>query len=150
MAKAVPTLEDAIALALQVHRGQLDKAGQPYILHPLRVLLRMKSPEDRIAAVLHDVIEDSEHTLETLREMGFPDTVLTALDCLTRRDGESYADFIARAKQNPIARRVKIADLEDNLDVRRLRSVGEKDAERLDRYLVALAALESAPADHRP
>ncbi len=133
-----------------MHRGQLDKAGQPYILHPLRVLLRMKSAEDRIVAVLHDVIEDSEHTLETLREMGFPETLVAALDCLTRRDAESYPDFIARAKQNPIARRVKIADLEDNLDVRRLRSVGERDAERLDRYLAALAALECAPAGDRP
>jgi (p)ppGpp synthase/HD superfamily hydrolase len=83
------TLEDAISIAAQAHKGQKDKAGAPYLLHPLRMMLRMNSEAPMIAAVLHDVVEDSDWTLEQLREKGFSDEVLDAVECLTHRDGES-------------------------------------------------------------
>ncbi len=137
----MPSLEDAITLALKAHNGQVDKAGQPYILHPLRVMLAVQGAgggyEAQIAAVLHDVVEDSAYSLDDLRREGYSEVVLTALDALTHRDGESYSDFIARAKANPIARQVKLADIEDNLDVRRLGHITPKDAERLERYIRA-------------
>jgi (p)ppGpp synthase/HD superfamily hydrolase len=127
-------LEDAILLAANAHRGQTDKAGAPYILHPLRMMLRMQTDAERMAAVLHDVVEDTPWTLEGLRAEGFPEEVLEAVDRLSRREGEPYDDFMRRAAVHPVARRVKIADLEDNLDVRRIAHVTEKDAERLTRY----------------
>lgn len=137
-------LERAIAIALEAHAGQTDKAGTPYILHPLRLMHRMTDPAAQMAAVMHDVVEDSDWTLEALREEGFPDEVIDAVEGLTRQDGETYMAFIERAAQHPIARVVKQADLEDNLDVRRLATVSEKDRERLDRYLRALRRLQAA------
>jgi (p)ppGpp synthase/HD superfamily hydrolase len=137
----MPTLEDAILLAVQAHRGQRDKVGQPYVLHPLRMMSRLQSVEERMAAVLHDVVEDTPHTLDELRALGYPEAVLAAVDCLTRRATESYEEFIARAKVNPIARRVKLADIEDNMDIRRLEEVSEKDRQRLNRYRRAWAVL---------
>ncbi len=145
-----PSLEDAIALALRVHRGQVDKAGQPYILHPLRVMLGLETEEERIVGVLHDVVEDSGKddpakavALDDLRRQGYSEEVVAALDSVTRSEGESYEEFILRLKPNPLARRVKLADLKDNLDVRRLGSVGERDLERLNRYLNAWRQLVS-------
>lgn len=143
----MPTLERAVQIAAEAHAGQVDKAGAPYILHPLRMLLRMETPEARLAALLHDVVEDSEWTLEALRGEGFDEAVVAAVDALTRRAGESYDDFIERAAPNPIARRVKLADLEDNLDLSRLATLGARDLERLDRYHRArrrLLAFEAA------
>ena len=128
------TVEDAIEIAVEAHRGQTDKAGQPYVLHPLRLMAQMRTPVEQIAAVLHDVVEDSDWTLDRLRERGFSDEVVTAIGCLTRRDGELYEAFIERAAAHPLARRVKLADVEDNLDVRRLAELTERDRERLDRY----------------
>jgi (p)ppGpp synthase/HD superfamily hydrolase len=139
-------IERAIAIALEAHAGQTDKAGAPYILHPLRLMHRMTAPTAQMAAVLHDVVEDSPWTLEALRAEGFPDGVIEAVDGLTRRDGETYMAFIERAAQHPVARVVKRADLEDNLDVRRLDAVAAKDQERLNRYLRALRELQ----DHDP
>jgi (p)ppGpp synthase/HD superfamily hydrolase len=138
----MPTLEDAIALAVEAHRGQRDKAGQTYILHPLRVMMRLETEAERMAAILHDVVEDTPYTLERLRELGYPEEVLSALDCLTKRDGETYEAFIERVRPHPLARRVKLADLEDNMDVRRLPSVGPKETERLARYRAAWARLK--------
>ncbi|REG24638.1 HD domain-containing protein [Archangium gephyra] len=137
-----PTLEDAIALAVEAHRGQRDKAGQTYILHPLRVMMRLETDTERMVAILHDVVEDSPWTLERLRGLGYPEEVLGALDCLTKREGESYEAFIERVLPHPLARRVKRADLEDNMDVRRLPAVTAKDAERLARYRAAWARLQ--------
>ena len=139
----MPTLDDAILLAAQAHRGQKDKVGAPYILHPLRVMLRLKTEEEMMVAVLHDVVEDSAYTLADLERAGFPPHVMEAVDCLTRREGETYEAFIERLKPNPLARRVKLADLEDNLDIRRLPQLGEKDFERLQRYRRAWASLTS-------
>jgi (p)ppGpp synthase/HD superfamily hydrolase len=138
----MPTLEDAIALAVEAHRGQRDKAGQSYILHPLRVMMRLRTDPERMAAILHDVVEDTPYTLERLRALGYPEEVLGALDCLTKREGESYEAFIERLRPHPLARRVKLADLEDNMDVRRLPSVGPREAERLTRYRAAWSRLQ--------
>lgn len=134
-------LEDAIALAALAHKGQQDKADAPYILHPIRVMLRVSSDEERMAAILHDVVEDSDHTLESLRAMGYPEVVLEAVECVSRRESETYDEFIERAASNPIARRVKIADLEDNLDLSRIKDPQARDHERMERYRKALARL---------
>lgn len=130
----IATIEDAITIAARAHKGQKDKAGSPYLLHPLRMMLRMNSEAAMMAAVLHDVVEDTDWTLERLREEGFPDEVLEAVDCLTHRDEESYQEFVERVLTNPIARQVKVADLEDNMNIRRISQLGKKDLERLEKY----------------
>ncbi|HZI12549.1 MAG TPA: GTP pyrophosphokinase [Myxococcus sp.] len=137
----MPLLEEAIALAVEAHRGQRDKAGQPYILHPLRVMMRLEDEEARTVAILHDVVEDTPYTLERLRALGYAEPVLSALDALTRRKDETYEAFVERLRPNALARRVKLADLEDNMDVRRLAAVTPKDTERLARYRAAWARL---------
>lgn len=137
-------LEKAISIAVEAHRGQRDKFGGPYILHPLRVMARLESEEEKIVGVLHDVVEDTAWTFEGLRAEGFPEPILDALDCVTKRDGEDYEDFVRRSAGNPLARRVKLADLEDNMDVRRLPAVAQKDADRLARYLAAWRMLREA------
>ena len=142
----MPTLEDAIALAAEAHRGQADKSGQPYILHPIRVMLRCQTEAQRIVAVLHDVVEDTGRTFDDLRGLGYPDEILKALDCLTKREGEPYEAFVERAASDPVARVVKIADIEDNLDLRRLPGIGEKDVERIGRYVRGWQRLQDAGA----
>jgi (p)ppGpp synthase/HD superfamily hydrolase len=139
-----PTLDDAILLASEAHHGVMDKSGQPYILHPLRVMFQCETQAERIVAVLHDVVEDTDRTFDDLRNMGYSEEVLAALDCVTKRDGESYEQFVERAAANPIARRVKIADIEDNMDVRRLPNIGPKDWERTTKYLAAWKRLKQA------
>lgn len=140
-------LERAIELSVSAHEGQTDKAGKPYILHPLRVLMRLEDPESRIVAVLHDVLEDgSPQAAEEARKLLPPELYEALLGVMKREDEhgpEGYARFIGRASKNPISRSVKIADLEDNLDVTRLNSVGPADAERLERYLEALRRLKA-------
>lgn len=132
--KPAPALEDAIELALRVHRNMKDKAGAPYILHVLRVMLAVEGDTARMAAVLHDVVEDSTYTLTDLRKLGFPEEVVDTVDALTRRPGESYEAFIRRAATHPIARVIKLADLQDNLDLRRLAGLSTSDWKRLQRY----------------
>ena len=126
------TLERAIAIAAEAHAGQKDKVGAAYILHSLRVMMKMETEEARIAAVLHDVVEDSEWSLDDLRKKGFSEKVLHAVDCLTRRDedGEDYFDYVKRAGSDPIARKVKLADLADNSDLKRLGPLTENARER--------------------
>lgn len=138
------TLEDAISIAALAHRGQKDKAGASYLLHPLRMMLRMKSEAAMMAAVLHDVVEDTDWTLEQLREQGFPDEVIGAVECLTHRDGESYDEFIGRVQENQIAQQVKIADLEDNMNIQRIGQIGPNDLERLEKYHRAWRMLTKA------
>jgi (p)ppGpp synthase/HD superfamily hydrolase len=128
------TLEKAILIAVQAHQGQQDKAGEPYILHPLRVMLRMGSETEMIAAVLHDIVEDTDWAPADLRKKGFSDEVLKVVDCLTRREKENYEEFIERVKLNASARKVKLADLEDNMDIKRISKPTEKDWERLKKY----------------
>jgi (p)ppGpp synthase/HD superfamily hydrolase len=131
------TIEDAIRLALDKHHGQVDKGGAPYILHPLRIMFGMQTKTERIVAVLHDVVEDSDVTLDDLRRMGFSEAVVEALDHLTRRDGESYEQFIQRIKPHQLAVRVKLGDLRDNMDIRRAGELDEKALERFQRYRAA-------------
>jgi len=128
------TLERAIEIAARAHGGQRDKAGEPYILHPLRVMLSLGGAYERMAAALHDVVEDTSVTLEDLALEGFPPEVLGALDALTKRDGERRLDSAARAARNPIARAVKLADLKDNMDLSRLPDPTENDFARLREY----------------
>ena len=134
-------LERAIGLALEVHRGQIDKAGRPYILHPLRLMVAMTSEEARVVAVLHDVVEDSEATFEDLAALGLSEEALAALRLLTHDDDDgseaNYFAYVARIKANPLALAVKLADLADNLDVSRLPSLTERDSRRLNKYLKA-------------
>ena len=130
------TLERAIAIAAEAHAGQKDRAGAPYILHPIRLMIQMDSENAMMAAVLHDVVEYSTWTLDDLRKEEFSNEVLNAVDSLTHRDkeGEDYWDYIQRAKSDPIAIKVKLADLEDNLNPDRLNEITEKDEKRFDRY----------------
>jgi (p)ppGpp synthase/HD superfamily hydrolase len=137
------TLEQAISLAAQVHEGQLDKAGEAYILHPLRVMLRLETVEERRVAVLHDVVEDSGVTLDTLRRKGLPEQEVLAVAALTKGEGETYDAFIERAGRNGLARRVKLADLEDNSDRSRLKVIGPREEERLAKYRRAKERLQA-------
>ena len=139
--KKMSTLERAVALAAMAHQGQVDKAGAPYILHPLRMMLTLSNLEDRIVAILHDVVEDTEWTLDRLRAEGFGDAVVDAVDAVTKREGESYEDFIQRSATNAIGRRVKLADLQDNSDLSRLTVITEKDRVRLEKYKRAIETL---------
>jgi hypothetical protein len=137
------TLERAIEIAAKAHAGQVDKAGEPYVFHPLRMMLSVQSPEARMAAVLHDVVEDTPVTIEQLRAEGFPQAVIEAVQALTKRDGEDYDAFIRRVAPNPIARQVKLADLRDNCDLSRIAQPTEKDHERIEKYGRAIKHLES-------
>ncbi len=137
------TLERAIAIAVEAHVGQLDKAGTPYILHPLRVMLALSSNEERIVGVLHDVCEDCPGwDFDRLRREGFSEIVIDALRSVTKIEGESYDDFVLRASRNGIGKAVKIADLIDNSDISRILQPKERDHQRLAKYARALALLK--------
>ncbi|MBB6153420.1 (p)ppGpp synthase/HD superfamily hydrolase [Pseudomonas sp. JAI115] len=137
------TLERAISIAATAHAGQVDKGGAPYILHPLKVMLRMTTLEERIVAVLHDVVEDCGISLDDLRKEGFSEEVLTAIESVTKVPGESYEDFVERAAQNPIGRVVKLADLEENSDLSRIASPNWEDLERVEKYRRAIGRLRT-------
>ncbi|WP_017811444.1 HD domain-containing protein [Paenibacillus shenyangensis] len=134
-------LERAIILATRAHSGQVDRSGQPYILHPLRVMLKVSSEEARIVAVLHDVLEDTDVTAHDLAAEGFSEEIVEAVQAMSRHEDESYEDFVLRAKQNSLARTVKMADIEDNMDPSRNVEPSEKDMERLSKYGKALDEL---------
>lgn len=135
------TLERAIVIAAQAHTGQVDKAGAPYILHPLRVMQSVHSDVARIASVLHDVLEDTPWTLDALRAEGFSQEVLDALNAVTRQPAETYEDFVQRAGEHPVGREVKLADLFDNADLSRIANPGEVDLQRRQKYSRAIQAL---------
>ncbi|WP_237883363.1 HD domain-containing protein [Pseudomonas sp. PGPR40] len=137
------TLERAIAIAAAAHEGQVDKGGAPYILHPLRVMLRVNTLEERIVAVLHDVVEDCGISFDDLRKEGFSETVLMAIASVTKVPGESYEEFVERAAQNPIGRVVKLADLEENSDLSRITQPSWEDLERVEKYRRAIGVLRS-------
>ena len=132
------TLEKAIAIAAKAHEGKVDKAGAPYILHPLRIMLRFSRNEERIVAALHDVVEDSDISLDALRQEGFSDIIIDAINAVTKRTGEPYELFVQRAAANPIGRRVKLADLEDNSNLSRIDNPTPIDFERLAKYRRAI------------
>lgn len=135
-------LKLAIEIANSAHDGQLDKAGQPYILHPLRVMLSFEAEEDRIVGVLHDTVEDTYVTPQLLRRSGFSDRIIDAVLSVTRNRGESYEDFILRARENEIGRRVKLADIEDNLSPDR---GAERNTDREAKYQRAWMVLLASP-----
>lgn len=138
------TLERAIQIAAEAHAGQTDKAGEPYILHPLRVMLRVRTEDERIAAVLHDVVEDTPMTLENLVADGFRPSVIEAIEALTKRPGETRLTAAARAAQNVIAREVKLADNAENMDIGRIENPTEKDYARIEEYKEVRAVLLAA------
>ena len=129
-----PTLQDAIALATKYHEGQIDKAGKPYISHSLRVMEKMMLEDEKIVAILHDIVEDTTITLQDLRDRGYSDYIVNSIDCLSKRDGESYDKFVERTMTDTMASYVKLADLEDNMDLSRLKTVTEKDKTRIKKY----------------
>lgn len=137
------TLERAIALAAQGHAGQVDKAGEPYILHPLRVMMRVSTTEERIVAVIHDLLEDSAISTNDMVREGFSNTIIKAALALTRQEDESYNDFARRAAKNSIACKVKLADLEDNLDLSRIPAPTEKDFARIQKYRRAMRIIKA-------
>lgn len=128
------TIEKAIALASKKHAGQVDKANQPYIFHPLRLMLKMKNPEQQIVAVLHDVLEDTDTTIVDLISLGFSQNVIDAVDALTKRPHETRIEAAYRAVKNPIARVVKLADVADNMDLSRISQPTTRDLLRLEEY----------------
>lgn len=138
------TVERAIEISVEAHRNQSDKSGESYVLHPLKLMLEMDTETEMKVAVLHDVAEDSPWTLEDLRDDGFSTEVVEAVKHLTKAkylrddelgvDVEDYGEFIDRVKENETARKVKLADIEHNMDLTRLNELGEEDVERLERY----------------
>ena len=146
MDTAFPSVEDAIALASLAHRGHRypSPESEPYIFHSLRVMLTFREPVDQMAAVLHDAVEDTYLDLADLVEAGYRTDVVTAVDSLTRRVSEPYEDYIGRVAQNEVARRVKVADLRENLANNQRRPEAPGNAERIDRYEAALARLAAS------
>jgi (p)ppGpp synthase/HD superfamily hydrolase len=142
MKEPVTLIEKSLHIALQAYSGKTDKAGRPYVLHPLRLMARMESDDERAVALLHDVIEDSEFTAIPLREAGIPLRIVVAVQCLTRLDRESYEKFIQRVLTNKLAVKVKMADIEDNLNVLRLKTLGDNDLERVRKYHAAWKMLD--------
>ena len=127
-------LEKAIEIAVEAHRGQIDKAGKIYILHPIRVMLRGRNEVEQIVGILHDVVEDTPVTLDMLRLEGFSEEVLDAISCITKNEDEEYADFIDRVITNPLATQVKLYDLEDNMNRDRIPFPTERDEQRFRKY----------------
>lgn len=132
----------ALKLCFEAHKEQSDKSGIPYVFHPFHLAEQMQDEESTIVALLHDVIEDTEYTLEDLRKMGFGDSVLAAIDLMTHEDGVPYMDYVEKIKTDPIARTVKLADLRHNSDMTRLDVVTPRDQERAEKYLAAINLLE--------
>lgn len=137
-------MEDSIALAADAHKGQVDKIGQPYIFHPLRVMLEMTTLEDRTVGVLHDVLEDTDLTPEALLAEGYPIWIVDAILAISRKDDdEEWMDFISRASEDPIALRVKLADIRDNMSPARLYRLEPEVRDRLKKkYYEAVKYLE--------
>lgn len=137
------TLERAIKIATEAHDGQYDKGGRPYIYHPFRVMKKCESTEEKIVAVLHDVVEDTEWTVEMLDKEGFSKDIIYAITCITRMKDEDYESFISRVKTNTLATHVKINDLIDNVDITRLDKITEKDVARVRKYVKAYNKLSA-------
>ena len=137
-------LERAIEIAAKLHSGQVDKAGDPYVLHPLRLMFAVRTPQERMAAVLHDVVEDTAMTLADLTREGFSQEVIDAVRALTKLPGETRIDAAHRAAVNPIARAVKLADVTYNMDLSRIADPSERDFARLKEYEQVRLALLAA------
>ena len=135
-------LEKAIKIAVNAHFGAKDRGGKPYILHPLNVMMRVEKEDEKIVAVLHDVVEDTDWTFEALMKEGFSEVIIEALHSVTKyNDDEDYEEFVKRSLNNEIGRIVKIADLKENLDVTRIGELKEEDIFRINKYKKALKVL---------
>lgn len=132
----------ALKLCFEAHKEQEDKSGMPYVFHPFHLAEQMGDENTTVVALLHDVVEDTDNTLDDLRELGFGENVLEALKLLTHDDGVDYMEYVQAIKGNPIAKEVKLADLRHNSDISRLDTVDEKALTRREKYLQALALLE--------
>lgn len=133
--------QQALAIAKDAHKGQVDKAGVDYIQHPLFVASLVEGELAKTVALLHDVVEDSDWTLEDLRKDGLPEEVVQAVGILTKKRNENYEEYILRVKQNPLARQVKLADLQHNSDLSRLSNVTDRDRKRVEKYQKAISFL---------
>lgn len=138
------TLEKAIALAATQHAGQLDKGGQPYILHPLRLILQFSNPTLQIIAVLHDILEDTATTAEDLKALGFSAEIIQAIQALTKQTGESRLEAAKRTTLNPLATQVKYVDVLDNMNLSRINNPTARDFARLEEYKEVLEILKQA------
>ena len=138
------TLEKAIALAATQHAGQLDKGGQPYILHPLRLMLQFSNPTLQIIAVLHDILEDTSTTAEDLEALGFSAEIIQAIQALTKQTGESRLEAAKRTTLNPLATQVKYVDVLDNMNLSRINNPTARDFARLEEYKEVLEILKQA------
>ena len=132
----------AMKLCFAAHKEQTDKSGLPYVFHPFHLAEQMTDEKSTVVALLHDVVEDTPYTLEDLRTMGFPDDVLEAIALMTHAKGVPYLDYVAALRDNPLAKRVKLADLRHNSDLTRLDVVDEKALARVEKYRKAIALLE--------
>ena len=132
----------ALGLCFQAHKDQVDKSGLPYVFHPFHLAEQMTDEWTTVAALLHDVVEDTAYTFDDLQAMGYPKEVLEALKLLTHDDDMPYLAYVAKIKVNPIARAVKLADLRHNSDLTRLDVVDQKALERAAKYRKAIALLE--------
>ena len=138
------TLENAITLAVQQHAEQVDKGGQPYILHPLRVMLQLQQPDQQIVAVLHDILEDTHTTAQDLQNLGFQTHIIQAIQALTKLPHETRVQAAMRTAQNPLACAVKIADVQDNMNLTRIPNPTARDLARLEEYRQVLEILQKA------
>ena len=133
----------ALKLCFNAHKDQLDKSGLPYVFHPFHLADQMNDENTTIVALLHDIVEDTDYTLKDLREMGFNEEVLGAIELMTHGDDVPYMDYVAKIKENPIAKKVKLADLRHNSDITRLDMITQKDLDRAEKYKKAILLLES-------
>ena len=133
----------ALKLCFEAHKTQTDKSGMPYVFHPFHLAEQMRDEDTTVVALLHDVIEDTDYTLDDLRELGFEDRVILAIALMTHDDAVPYMEYVAEIKKNPIARAVKLADLRHNSDMTRLDTVSPWDEKRAEKYAEAIRLLES-------
>ena len=131
----------AMKLCFQAHKDQTDKSGIPYVFHPIHLAEQMKDEDTTVVALLHDVVEDTDYTLENLREIGFNQRVIAAIALMTHAEGVPYMDYVAKIKDNPIAKTVKLADLAHNSDITRMDVVDEKAIARVEKYAKAIRFL---------
>ncbi len=136
-----PSTKKAMKFCFQAHKEQTDKSGIPYVFHPIHLAEQMKDEDTTVVALLHDVIEDTDYTLEDLAEMGFNERVIEAIALMTHPEDVPYMDYVAKIKNNPIAKAVKLADLAHNSDITRMDVVDEKAKARVEKYAKAIALL---------
>ena len=134
----------ALKISFDAHKNQIDKSGMPYVYHPFHLAEQMDDEISTCVALLHDVVEDTDTTLDELRSYGFPDEVIEALSLMIHSDDVPYLDYVRAMKDNPIARKVKLADLAHNSDLSRLEIVDDKALERVNKYKQAILILERA------